>query len=61
MNIDLSDFSAEEAADILRADIERRGLNPETMKIVVDNIKHDQQRRSMSFTIHFDHADKGES
>lgn len=54
MNIDLSDCSAEEAADILRADIERRGLDPETMKIVVGNVKHEQATRKMSFTIHFE-------
>jgi len=54
MNIDLIEYSAEEAAEILRADIERRGLDPSTMKIIVDNIKHDQPTRKMSFVFHFE-------
>jgi uncharacterized protein YajQ (UPF0234 family) len=54
MNIDLAEYSVEDAAEILRAEIVRRGLDPSTMKILVDNIKHDQPTRKMSFTFHFE-------
>ena len=42
MNIDLTNCSDEEFANMLRADIERRGLDPDTMKIVLDDVKHDK-------------------
>ncbi|WP_321354571.1 hypothetical protein [Pseudomonas extremaustralis] len=53
MNIDLNDITPEDAEQFIRAEIESRGLDPETMRIVVDNIKHDKATRAMSFRFHF--------
>lgn len=61
MNVDPTNCSDEEFAEMLRADIERRGLDPDTMKIVLDDVKHDKSTRKMSFYFHFDNPAKGES
>lgn len=61
MNVDMTNCSDEEFADMLRADIERRGLDPDTMKIVLDDVRHDKPTRKMSFTFHFENPAKGES
>lgn len=53
MRIDLNECSPEEAERLIRADIESRGLDPETMRVVVDSVKHDKATRLMSFTFHF--------